>query len=134
MDSKILLWNIDTGELCHQFTGHTGWILSLAYSPDGKWLYSGASDFTINVWSMETGLCTDTLTGHQGWVWSVAVSGCGRFLASASEDETIRRWDVADGRILSTYRAHRPYEDMRIAGIEGLTKAQMNTLKTLGAI
>ncbi len=134
MDSKILLWNIDTGELCHQFTGHTGWILSLAYSPDGKWLYSGASDFTIKVWSMETGLCTDTLTGHQGWVWSVAVSGCGRFLASASEDETIRRWDVADGRILSTYRAHRPYEDMRIAGIEGLTKAQMNTLKTLGAI
>jgi WD40 repeat protein len=134
MDRKILLWNIDTGELCHQLTGHTGWILSLAYSPDGKWLYSGASDFTIKVWSMETGLCTDTLTGHHGWVWSVAVSGCGRFLASASEDETIQLWDLADGRILSTCRAHRPYEGMSIAGMEGLTKAQMNTLKSLGAM
>ncbi len=133
MDSQILLWNIDTGELCHQFTGHTGWILSLAYSPDGKWLFSGASDFSIKVWSMETGLCTDTYTGHQGWVWSVAVSGCGRFLASASEDETVRLWNLADGRILATCRAHRPYEDMSIAGIDGLTKAQMNTLKTLGA-
>jgi WD40 repeat protein len=133
MDSKILLWNIDTGKVCHQFSGHTGWILSLAYSPDGKWLFSGASDFTIRVWSMETGLCTDTYTGHQGWVWSVAVSGCGRFLASASEDETVRFWSLADGRILSTCRANRPYEGMSIVGIDGLTKAQIDTLKTLGA-
>ncbi|WP_310490137.1 pentapeptide repeat-containing protein [Chamaesiphon sp. VAR_69_metabat_338] len=133
MDSKILLWNIDTGQLCHEFNGHTGWILSLAYSPDGKWLFSGASDSTIEVWSMDTGLCTDTYTGHQGWVWSVAVSGCGQFVASASEDETVRFWNLADGRILSTCRAHRPYEGMNIAGVEGLTKAQMNTLKTLGA-
>jgi WD40 repeat protein len=133
IDSTILLWNIDTGELCHQFSGHTGWILSLAYSPDGKWLFSGASDFTIRVWSMDTGLCTDTYTGHQGWVWSVAVSGCGRFLASASEDETIRFWNLADGRILSTCRAHRPYEGMSISGIDGLTKAQIDALKTLGA-
>jgi WD40 repeat protein len=133
MDSQILLWNIDTGELYHQFTGHTGWILSLAYSPDGKLLFSGASDFTIKVWSMDTGLCINTFAGHHGWVWSVAVSGCGRFLASASEDETIRLWNLADGRILSTCRPYRPYEGMSIAGIEGLTKAQMNTLKSLGS-
>jgi WD40 repeat protein len=134
IDSKILLWNIDTGKLCHEFSGHTGWILSLAYSPDGKWLFSGASDFTIRVWSMDTGLCTDTYTGHQGWVWSVAISGCGQFLASASEDETVRFWNLADGRSLLTCRPHRPYEGMSIAGIDGLTKAQIDSLKTLGAL
>jgi WD40 repeat protein len=133
MDSQILLWNIETGELCHTLTGHQGWILALAYSPDGKWLFSGASDYTIKVWSMETGLCTDTLTEHQSWVWSISVSPCGRFLASASEDETIRIWDLADGNILSTRRAARPYEGMNISGVDGLTKAQINALKTLGA-
>ena len=82
---------------------------------------------------METGVCTQTLTGHQSWVWSVAVSGCGRFLASASEDETIRLWDVANGPMISTRRARRPYEGMNITGVKGLTKAQMDDLKTLGA-
>ncbi|WP_310412322.1 AAA family ATPase [Chamaesiphon sp. OTE_8_metabat_110] len=133
MDRQILLWNIATGELCHTLTGHEGWILSLAYSPDGKWLYSGASDRTVKVWSMETGLCIDTFTGHQSWVWCIAVSGCGRFLASASEDETIRLWDLSAGNSLSTRRAARPYEGMKISGVEGLTKAQINELKTLGA-
>jgi WD40 repeat protein len=133
MDRQILLWNVETGELCHTLTGHEGWILSLAYSPDGNWLFSGASDHTIKVWSMESGTCTDTFTGHQSWVWSVAVSGCGRFLASASEDETIRLWDLADGNALSTRRACRPYEGMKITKVEGLTKAQINDLKTLGA-
>lgn len=133
MDRQILLWNIETGELCHTLTGHEGWILSLAYSPDGKWLFSGASDYTIKVWSMETGLCNDTFMGHQSWVWSVAVSPCARFLASASEDETIRIWNLADGNTMSTRRATRPYEGMNISGVDGLTKAQINALKTLGA-
>jgi WD40 repeat protein len=133
MDSQILLWNIDTGRLDRTLTGHDGWILSLTYSPDGKWLFSGASDYTIKVWSMATGNCTDTLIGHQSWVWSVAASGCGRFLASASEDETIRIWDIANGQLRSTHRASRPFEGMNITGITGLTKAQINALKTLGA-
>jgi WD40 repeat protein len=134
MDSQILLWNIETGSLCHTLTGHAGWILSLAYSPDGKWLFSGASDYTIKVWSMETGLCIDTLTGHQSWVWWVAVSPCGRFLASASEDETIRIWNLPDGNMLATRRACRPYEGMNITGVNGLTKAQIDELKVLGAL
>ncbi len=133
LDRCILLWNIETGELCHTLTGHEGWVLTLAYSPDGKWLFSGASDQTIKIWSMETGLCVDTLTGHQSWIWSLAVSPCGQFLASASEDETIRLWDLVDRRLISTRHACRPYDGMNIAGVDGLTKAQLNDLKTLGA-
>jgi WD40 repeat protein len=133
IDRQILLWDVHTGELCQTLTGHEGWILSLAYSPDGNWLFSGASDYTIKVWSMETGRCVETLTGHQSWVWSVAVSYCGRFLASTSEDETIQFWDAHTGAPISTRRARRPYEGLNIAGAEGLTHAQVNGLKALGA-
>jgi WD40 repeat protein len=133
IDSQILLWNIETGELCHTLIGHSGWILSLTYSPDGQWLFSGASDDTIKVWSMETGLCIDTLLGHQSWVWSLAVNPATGYLASASEDETIKIWDIENSRVVSTRRAARPYEGMKIAGIEGLTKAQIDGLKVLGA-
>ena len=134
MDSQILLWDVHTGELCHTLTGHEGWILALAYSPDGQWLISGASDHTLKIWSMETGLCVDTLAGHQSWIWSVAVSYCGRFIASASEDETIRIWDLSTRQLVSTRRAARPYEGMKIDGVQGLTRAQIDGLKALGAV
>jgi WD40 repeat protein len=134
MDSQILIWHVHTGELCHTLTGHEGWILSLAYSPDGQWLISGASDRTIKIWSMETGLCVRTLTGHQSWVWSVAVSYCGQFIASASEDETIGIWDLHTHQLISTRRASRPYEGLKIGGVEGLTRAQIDGLKALGAV
>jgi WD40 repeat protein len=133
IDRQILLWNIETGKRSHSLTGHEGWILSLTYSHDGKWLFSGASDHTIKVWSMETGICTDTLTDHQSWIWSVAVSKCGRFLASASEDEIIRIWDASNHHLLSIRRTSRPYDGMNIHGVEGLTKAQIDGLKALGA-
>jgi WD40 repeat protein len=133
IDRQILLWNIETGSLAHTLTGHSGWILALAYSPDGKLLFSGASDDTIKVWSIETGLCINTFVGHQSWVWSVVVSPCGAFLASASEDETIKIWDLASGSLLCTRRACRPYEGMNITGVQGLTKAQVDGLKILGA-
>jgi WD40 repeat protein len=133
MDRQILLWDVYTGELCQTLTGHEGWILSLAYSPDGAWLFSGASDYTIKVWSIATGRCVETLTGHQSWVWSVAVSYCGRFLASTSEDETIQFWDARTGAPISTRRARRPYEGLNITDVEGLTHAQVDGLKALGA-
>jgi WD40 repeat protein len=133
IDGHILLVNIETGSVCHTLTGHSGWILALTYSPDGKWLFSSASDHTIRVWSMETFLWHNTLIGHQNWVWSIAISSCARFLASASEDETIRIWDLADGSVVSTRRVCRPYEEMNITGVEGLTAAQIDDLKILGA-
>jgi WD40 repeat protein len=54
--------------------------------------------------------------------------------ASASEDGTIRLWDFTTGNNLSTRRTLRPYEGMQITGVQGLNKAEIETLKALGAI
>jgi WD40 repeat protein len=133
LDHQISIWNIETGTIYQTLTGHTGWILSLAYSPDGQWLFSGSTDDTIKVWSIATGLCVNTLVSHQNWVWSVTVSSCGTWLASASEDETIKIWNLADSTVVSTHRVGRPYERLNIAGINGLTTAQLDGLRLLGA-
>jgi len=34
---------------------HDGWVLSVAYSPDGKTLASGSADKTIKLWDVATG-------------------------------------------------------------------------------
>ncbi|MFM6515812.1 MAG: WD40 repeat domain-containing protein, partial [Microcystis panniformis] len=75
-------------------TGHSGVVLSVAYSPDGRYLASGSQDKTIKIWEVATGKELRTLTGHSGWVNSVVYSPDGRYLASGSWDNTIKIWRV----------------------------------------
>ena len=35
--------------------GHSGWVRSVAYSPDGKHIVSGSFDNTVKVWDSQTG-------------------------------------------------------------------------------
>ena len=55
-------------------------------------------------------------------------------LVSSSEDGTIRLWDSSTGECLRILMVDRPYEAMNISGVMGLTDAQKETLRILGAI
>ena len=88
------------------FLGHTDCVTSVAWSPDGKTLASGAEDNTIRYWDVHTGHLLQTLKGHSDWVWSVAWSQDGKMLASGGSDRTIRLWEVQTGRSLGTLEGH----------------------------
>ena len=81
-------------------TGHTGYINSVVYSPDGQTLASAGKDGAIRLWDAATGRPRgEPLTGHTFWINSVVYSPDGQTLASAGEDRTIRLWDVATGQL-----------------------------------
>ncbi|PSB06107.1 hypothetical protein C7B76_30190, partial [filamentous cyanobacterium CCP2] len=88
----------------------------------------------IQFWNLDNGECFKTLTGHDRWIMDVQLSPDGKTLASGSSDETIRLWDVNSGQCLTALRPDRPYEGMNITGVTGLTNAQKETLRMLGAI
>jgi len=96
-DNTIILWDVAAGQLLGQpLTDHTNWVLSVAFSPDGKMLASGGADNTIILRDAATGQpLGQPLTGHTGWVSSVAFSPDGKMLASGSKDNTITLWDVS---------------------------------------
>jgi WD40 repeat protein/DNA-binding SARP family transcriptional activator len=46
------VWDAETGTLRHTLLGHSGLVLSVAWSPDSKRLVTGSSDGTAKVWEI----------------------------------------------------------------------------------
>uniref|UniRef100_A0ACD5GTZ5 WD40 repeat domain-containing protein n=1 Tax=Desertifilum tharense IPPAS B-1220 TaxID=1781255 RepID=A0ACD5GTZ5_9CYAN len=97
-------------------------------------LASGGVDQAIKLWNPTTGVCLQVLNGHTSAIWSLAFSPDGQSLLSGSKDETLKLWDMHDFSCLETLCPERLYENMQITGVTGLTDAQRDTLKALGAI
>ncbi len=84
--------------------GHTGWVLGVAFSPDGRSHRIGQLRWNCEVWDAGSGLEALTLRGHTDIVKGVAYSPDGQRIASASFDGTVKVWDAESGQEALTSR------------------------------
>nr|KAF6457840.1 notchless-like protein 1 [Rousettus aegyptiacus] len=84
--------------------GHSEAVISVAFSPTGKYLASGSGDTTILLWDPSTGKQVGrTFAGHSKWITGLsweplhANPEC-RYVASSSKDGSVRVWDTTAGR------------------------------------
>lgn len=133
-DQAIHLFATDTGNYIKKLYGHTGVVRSVAFNVDGTLLASCGYDQTIRLWDVQSGTCLHILYGHTDWVRSVAFSPDGHSIVSGSKDGTIKYWSVQTGICFKTLRNQRLYENMNITNIKGLTDAQKDAIKLLGAM
>ena len=97
---------IATAQLKSTLEGHTDFVWSVAFRPNGVMLASASWDQTVRLWNVKTGQHLRTLTGHTSDVMSVVFSPDGQTLASASWDATIRLWNPNNGQLKRTLTGH----------------------------
>jgi WD40 repeat protein len=89
----------------NRLVGHSNWVESVSFSPDGKTIATASHDKTVKFWSRD-GQLLKTLTGHNERVNRVVFSPDGKTIATASTDKTVKLWSL-DGRLLHTLAGHK---------------------------
>ena len=74
--------NVDTG------------VMSVAFSPDARFVAAGSLDAVVRIWDIETGTLVGRLRGHDNSVYSVAFTPDGNGLVSGSLDKTLKYWEL----------------------------------------
>jgi eukaryotic-like serine/threonine-protein kinase len=97
---EVKVWDARTGQELLTLKGHTGYVSSVAFSPDGARLASGSSDKTVRVWDARTGQELHTLKGHTGVVTSVAFSPEGQRVVTRDQKGETIVWDLTNGQRL----------------------------------
>ncbi|XP_048413209.1 notchless protein homolog 1 isoform X2 [Stegostoma tigrinum] len=78
--------------------GHTEAVVSVAFSPTGRYLASGSGDTTVRFWDLSTETPQFTSKGHKHWVLSIAWSPDGKKLASGCKN--------SQGAVCRTLQGH----------------------------
>ena len=91
---KIITLDGITGTQTAILSGHTDYVGSIAFFPDGTSLVSGSGDKTIKLWDVQTGGVVKTFHGHTSFVHSVSISSDCTLVASGSADRTICLWNI----------------------------------------
>jgi WD40 repeat protein len=92
---EVILWDVATKRERTTLFGHTSWVTSVAFSPDGKLLATAGLDHTVKVWDVLSGKETVSFPRQTDDIGRVAFSADGRILVTAMRyGGGVKLWDT----------------------------------------
>ena len=140
----VVVYDVSTGDELFELLGHVYPPSSVAWSPDGRWIASGAYDGAVRTFDADTGALDSELPGHAGLVISVDWSPDGRRLVSGGSDGTARVWSIegavrreilrlsAQQTRSGTFAAFSPDGDQVMTGDAGIQAVKIWDVSRLG--
>ncbi len=96
--NDVKIWDAATGRELLTLVGHTGWVMGLSFSPDGKSLASTSLDGTVKIWSLTPGNETVAVTTPAASFGTrIAYNPQRDEFAASGGDGTITVWDARTG-------------------------------------
>jgi len=107
--NSIKLWNVSDGGLYKKLGGTFSSLGgTVAFSPKGRIVASGGTNYIIKLWDIESGKDIATLKGPMmATINSLSFSPGGSLLASAGTDKNVKLWDVPGEKLIRTLGSHQ---------------------------
>ena len=94
--------------LARTLKGHSGWVTTMAFSPDGKRLASGSWDQTLKLWEVSSGEQLSATARKNKEIQALAFSRNGRWLATENSSNTVTLRDARTGQELRELASDKP--------------------------
>lgn len=105
-DHTAKIWDVASGNLILQLTGHTGWVNSAQFSRDGKFIVTASGDNTAKIWDTVNGKVLMNFK-HDKTINFAEFSPDEMYIVTASFDNTSKIWEVSTGKIVQELEGHK---------------------------
>jgi WD40 repeat protein len=97
-DSTIRIWDLADATEARTVFGHEGFVLAVAFGPDGTALASASEDHSVRLWETATGRPLASFLGHASHASALTFEPRGRWVASGGEAGEVKVWDLRQSR------------------------------------